>query len=839
MGERLYQKNRRKKERVKQKIRMICKLALIVTGCLLFLYLIGRTVVKIVRPLQNQQDTYYIPLQEAGNLAWLLADTAGGEEGTPEAEALLAALQKMDASDGGGYLTWEQAEIMFSFLPESREFFPDSAYRKKECVEASDWYAWFDLARAIYDPEGKIKDLTVTILAAGSQVRENNGSALTQQQLITADGKWNFYAEGFGQEQLWRRPVTAVAREDGLYAVRRKSEADGFTLANVWVMEVEEKGIRCFWNNYEFLLSVPMQETEEAAQKEMRTLLEKGSGIRDQVADLTFQAACVVRAEFKDHKVSGRLLKIVDDGAEIEGQGFFPFSDELKIYQLYGRMKRLYTTDLAIGYAFTDFVIDRGTIEAALVPREEKMENIRVLLKTSNFGSAYHDSLEIMADCDCTIVTGEYGSKQETKLSAGEKLVISKESGLFEKGSRVWISPEILTGHISLLNVTRSQGTPSYRGSLELVKSQDGIVVINEVLLEEYLYAVVPSEMPASYPLEALKSQAVCARTYAFSKMRHAGLPAYGAHVDDSAGFQVYNNIEENTETTRAVKETKGKAIFYQEELAETYYYSTSCGYGTNAGVWLNGSGERYPYLMAQAITTNNMELTQNTLTADDVVAAMGPVMDQAALLQQNEVFDNYIVQSQDNFYEKEEPWYRWNYAVEHLDADVLNRAVAKRYEANPDGVLTRQQDGVFLSQKPPATGKIREITVTKRGPGGVAGELLISGEKADILIKTEHNIRYVLCDGTAQVVRQDGSRANAASMVPSAFFSINTLKENGFVVGYTLSGGGFGHGVGLSQNGAGNMARSGKTADEIIPFFYKGCKMKDIYETTDIKEGS
>ena len=78
---------------------------------------------------------------------------------------------------------------------------------------------------------------------------------------------------------------------------------------------------------------------------------------------------------------------------------------------------------------------------------------------------------------------------------------------------------------------------PSYRGSLELEKQQDGIVVINEVLLEEYLYAVVPSEMPSSYPLEALKAQAVCARTYAYAKMLHAGLPADGAHVDDSAGF--------------------------------------------------------------------------------------------------------------------------------------------------------------------------------------------------------------------------------------------------------------------------------------------------------------
>ena len=67
---------------------------------------------------------------------------------------------------------------------------------------------------------------------------------------------------------------------------------------------------------------------------------------------------------------------------------------------------------------------------------------------------------------------------------------------------------------------------------MELLLTEGGIAVINEVLLEEYLYSVVPSEMPSSYPGEALKAQAVCARTYAYGHMEHAGYPKYGAHVD-------------------------------------------------------------------------------------------------------------------------------------------------------------------------------------------------------------------------------------------------------------------------------------------------------------------
>lgn len=124
----------------------------------------------------------------------------------------------------------------------------------------------------------------------------------------------------------------------------------------------------------------------------------------------------------------------------------------------------------------------------------------------------------------------------------------------------------MLTGKLTLKNVGRSQGIPSYRGALELLDTEEGIIVINEVLLEEYLYSVVPSEMPSKYPGEALKAQAVCARTYAYGHMEHAGYPQYGAHVDDSTSYQVYNNILEQESTSAAVKETYGQLLLTGQE---------------------------------------------------------------------------------------------------------------------------------------------------------------------------------------------------------------------------------------------------------------------------------
>lgn len=807
MTERLYIRNRRKRQQRKKQLRLIAKSVLVLSGCALFLFLIGRTVAKLIIP-EKSSGLEYVALQDAGNLVWLLADTAAACSGAQsnaeepaaaaelsvqaalpgaDPEEVLAALKKLNAADGGGYLTYGQAQQLLELLPDSDPALFQKG-KRTEKVPADVWYTWFDTARQVYDPQGSIQDLSVTVLGVGDAVRRNDGSRLSEWQLVTPEGEQTFFSMSFAQDGLTGCSVAAVGRREGLYAVRSISRSE-FTLSNVWTIQAGSRQLTCFWNDYEITFpQAPSNQAEEESKQDAENASDAGDERRDAVADITFQNGGIRKLHYKENKISGRLLKIADGGAEIEGHGFFPFSEQLKIYRLYGRMKRLYTNDLRIGYAFTDFVVEDGKIEAALVPKEEKMEYIRVLVKTSNYGSAYHDSLKLQADCDCTIISGEYGSTSETKLAAGETLTLDKDSSLFQAGDRVRIKPDILTGHISLLNVARTQGIPSYRGSFELIRSPDGIVAVNEVLLEEYLYAVVPSEMPASYPLEALKSQAICARTYAYAKMCRAGLPSYGAHVDDSAGFQVYQNISESAETTEAVRETKGQTLYYGDALAEAYYYSTSCGFGADAGVWLNGNAENYPYLVSQKIGEG------------------------------------------DHFYEEEEPWFRWRYKVETLDTEVINRAVQKRYEANADGVLTRQPDGSFASQKPPETGKLKEISVARYGAGGVAEQLLLEGENAVLLVKTEHNIRYVLCDGTTRVIRQDGSSANASSMVPSAFFTIETLKENGFVVGYTLSGGGFGHGVGLSQNGARNMAAAGYTCNDILGFFYQGCVLQEIY---------
>ena len=86
------------------------------------------------------------------------------------------------------------------------------------------------------------------------------------------------------------------------------------------------------------------------------------------------------------------------------------------------------------------------------------------------------------------------------------------------------------TGSIYHDEIKNWQNGTDYRGEIEILKEAEGYVVINELPVEEYLYSVVPSEMPASYPMEALKAQAICARTYAYLHIMSPGYPKWNAN---------------------------------------------------------------------------------------------------------------------------------------------------------------------------------------------------------------------------------------------------------------------------------------------------------------------
>ena len=135
----------------------------------------------------------------------------------------------------------------------------------------------------------------------------------------------------------------------------------------------------------------------------------------------------------------------------------------------------------------------------------------------------------------------------------------------------------------------------SYRGSLQFVVRGEGLRVINIVDLEDYLRGVVPSEMQASWPLEALKAQAVAARTFALSSLDPEGSYDLCATIE----CQVYRGIEvEHPRSDRAIAETAGIVVTYEGSYIRAYYHADSGGViASSAEVW----GMPLPYAVAQA----------------------------------------------------------------------------------------------------------------------------------------------------------------------------------------------------------------------------------------------
>ena len=210
----------------------------------------------------------------------------------------------------------------------------------------------------------------------------------------------------------------------------------------------------------------------------------------------------------------------------------------------------------------------------------EDQPKIQVLLMTNGYESYYHTEIIVQAQGNYEIQGNLTGI-----LKNGETMKLQRESPEFS-GSSVKLLPENPENRLKVLSLTRGQGNPAYRGSLTVYEDENGLRMVNELPLEQYLCAVVPSEMPSSYPKEALKAQAVCARTYAVVQMQAQKRKDLGAQVDDSVSFQVYGNSQEAESSNEAVKATEGKILLNQGMPITAYYFSTSHGKTSTDEVW-------------------------------------------------------------------------------------------------------------------------------------------------------------------------------------------------------------------------------------------------------------
>ncbi len=112
-------------------------------------------------------------------------------------------------------------------------------------------------------------------------------------------------------------------------------------------------------------------------------------------------------------------------------------------------------------------------------------------------------------------------------------------------------------------------------------------------------------------------------------------------------------------------------------------------------------------------------------------------------------------------------------------------------------------------------------MRVSERENSGVIKTLEIIGSGGSFEVEGEYEIRKLLQTQNAPVTLQDGSTAPNLGMLPSAFFYLTEENEGGVLKGYTLKGGGYGHGKGMSQNGAKHMAEAGRSCVDILRYYY------------------
>lgn len=399
--------------------------------------------------------------------------------------------------------------------------------------------------------------------------------------------------------------------------------------------------------------------------------------------------------------------------------------------------------------------------------------------------------------------------KEEETL---EELVLPEKE---EEGSaapeEVWELPGADAAiRVLILNgdgdIYHQEKTPpkEYPGELQYYEEDQGFVIVNEVPLEEYLRLVVPSEMPSGYAAEALKAQAVCARTYAVWHMRDYAYPEYEAHVDDSVSFQVYNSIDSQDTTDQAVADTAGQIMLYGEEPVKAYYFATSCGSTTDENIWEKGDREQTPYIAGRLVDS---ERGEKDLT------------DEA-------VFAGYIKEKHGDDLEISEPWYRWSCYVPLAQIkENVERWTQERAAHSADGILMKDGNE-YVWPEVDSIGEVKEARITKRNTGGAAQRMEIVGAQETLQIQYEYNIRLMLGIPGGEIHKNDGTTGEGGNLLPSGFFTLEPAEEDGELLGYQVYGGGLGHGAGMSQNGARILSEQGAGYEEILTYFYQGIRL-------------
>jgi stage II sporulation protein D len=364
-----------------------------------------------------------------------------------------------------------------------------------------------------------------------------------------------------------------------------------------------------------------------------------------------------------------------------------------------------------------------------------------------------------------------------------------------------------------------------FQGALLIKAANDGLVIINELPLEAYLVSVISSEMSAACPPELLRAHAVVSRGWLLAQLAQTA-KATSNDVDDEtstgdhhaaaasseampleiirwygreshADFDVcaddhcqrYQGISKAfaPEAFNAVRDTRGKAMVWRDEVCDTRY-SKSCGGVTEvyAAAW---EARDVPYLAAIYDGANDIGAYAMPLTdeanAEAWIRATPPAFC-------NTHSKELLARILPGFDQETSDFYRWrvSYAADELRAIIESRL------------------GIDV-------GHIRSLAPLERGQSGRIIRLRIAGDRRTLVIGKELEIRRAL------------SRSHLYS---SAFVVETEAGDADYPQSFTMIGAGWGHGVGLCQIGAAVMADQGYSHGDILSHYFPGARLRALY---------
>ncbi|ONI39749.1 hypothetical protein AN640_01650, partial [Candidatus Epulonipiscium fishelsonii] len=498
------------------------------------------------------------------------------------------------------------------------------------------------------------------------------------------------------------------------------------------------------------------------------------------------------------------VLRVTNEYIEFEKAGKLPYNN-VAVYDKTWPSEWTNLVHVSSG-STVDYVLEDGFVTSLKVTSKPNGQNMRVVITEDGLIDYNHATVQLQT-------AGElYYNNEIIPLNSDEVWDVEQFDWI-EGIDKIIIKP---TDTFTINSINRQQVNPTYSGDLEIYKEDVGYTLVNDVEINDYLAGVIPSEMPTSYGLEAAKVQAISARSYAIAHQTSSKFVKYGAQVDDTISSQVYNNIPTNANSIQAAEETDGLVLKYDGEVVSGNFFSTSSGHTANAGeTW--AEGEIFPLNTPVYLSARQQYLGEKVI--DDLSNEMDAYEFFTKTEDELDAFDEHA------------PWFRWNVSFDNNEfSQIVNNNIGRLSLQYGNILKVLGPNNNWETATIDNIGQIKDIEVKERGEGGNIMSLVIVGEKETIKVETEYLIRTLLSPvqkdpgkDPIEIIRNDGSVITNMSMLPSAFFSIDiTYNEGTEIEDITLYGGGFGHGVGMSQEGVRGMVNRGYTYREILQHYYE-----------------